>query len=166
MTLLCPYYVVLNYNTKSVTLEIPGWEKLEWEGVYKPKQAKIISSIRASKLVEQGCLAYLAHIRDVEIEAPSIEFIHVVSEFSKVFPNDFPVMSSDRDIDVCIDLEPGTRPISIPPYCMALTELRALKTQIQELLDKGFIRPSASPWGATIFSKIDLRSSYHQLKLL
>ncbi|WMV59720.1 hypothetical protein MTR67_053105 [Solanum verrucosum] len=52
MTWLSPYYVVLNCNTKSVTLEIPGWEKLEWEGVYKPKQTKIISSIRASKLVE------------------------------------------------------------------------------------------------------------------
>ncbi len=51
MTWLSPYYVVFNCNTKFVTLEIPGREKLEWEGVYKPKQAKIISSIRARKLV-------------------------------------------------------------------------------------------------------------------
>ncbi|WMV24965.1 hypothetical protein MTR67_018350 [Solanum verrucosum] len=82
----------------------------------------------------------------------------------------------DRDIDFCIDLEPGTRPISIHPYRMALTELRELKAQIQELLDKGFIRPSASRCsapvlfvkkrdddlfdqlqGASVFSKIDLR---------
>jgi len=53
-------------------------------------------------------------------------------------------MPLDRDIDFCIDLKPGTRPISIPPYHMAPTELRELKVQIQELLDKGFIRPSAS----------------------
>ena len=55
MTWLSPYYVVLNCNTKFVTLEIPKREKLEWEGVYKPKQAKIISSIWARKLVGQGC---------------------------------------------------------------------------------------------------------------
>ncbi|WMV42383.1 hypothetical protein MTR67_035768 [Solanum verrucosum] len=74
-------------------------------------------------------------------------------------------MPLDRDIDFCIDLEPGTRPISIPPYRMAPTELREVKAQIQELLDKGFIRPIASPWGASVLSKIDLRSDYHQLKI-
>ncbi|KAH0673662.1 hypothetical protein KY284_024749 [Solanum tuberosum] len=80
MTWLSPYYVVLNCNTKSVTLKILGREKLEWEGVYKPKQAKIISSIRARKLVGQGCLPYLAHIRDADVETPSIESIPVVPE--------------------------------------------------------------------------------------
>ncbi|KAH0745921.1 hypothetical protein KY285_007578 [Solanum tuberosum] len=86
-----------------------------------------------------------AHVRDVEIEAPSIGSIPVISEFSEVFPNDLPAMPPDRDIDFCIDLELGTRPISIRPYRMAPAELRELKAQIQELLDKGFIRPSASP---------------------
>ncbi|WMV09679.1 hypothetical protein MTR67_003064, partial [Solanum verrucosum] len=119
-------------------------------GVYKPKQAKIISSIRARKLVGQGCLAYLAHIGDVEVESPSIESIRVVSEFREVFPNDLPGMPHDKDIDFCIDLEPGTHPISVPPYRMAPTKLRELKAQVQELLDKGFIRPSASPWGAPV----------------
>ena len=59
-------------------------------------------------------------------------------------------MLPDRDIDICIDLEPSPRPISIPPYGMAPAELRELKAQLQELLSKGFIRPSASPWGAPI----------------
>ncbi|WMV26669.1 hypothetical protein MTR67_020054 [Solanum verrucosum] len=116
-----------------------GEEKLEWEGVYKSKQAKIISSIRARKLVGQDCLAYLAylaHNRDVEIESPSIESILVVSEFREVFPTDLPSMPPYRDINFCIDLEPGTHPISISPYCMAPAELRELKAQIQELLDK------------------------------
>ncbi|WMV32245.1 hypothetical protein MTR67_025630 [Solanum verrucosum] len=117
-------------------IEVPGREKLEWEGVYKPKPAKIISSIRARKLVGQGCLAYLSHIRDVEVESPSIESIHVVSEFREVFPTDLHGMPPDRDIDFYINLEPGPLPISIPPYCMAPTELRELKAQIQELLDK------------------------------
>ncbi|WMV50634.1 hypothetical protein MTR67_044019, partial [Solanum verrucosum] len=139
-------------------------EKLEWEGVYKPKQAKFISSIRPRKLVRKGCLAYLAHIRDVEVESPSIESIHVVSEFREVYPTDLPSMPLDRDIDFCIDLEPSTRPISIPPYRMAPVELREL-AQIQELLDKGFIRPNASLWGASVFSKFDLWYDYHQLKI-
>ena len=60
--------------------------------MYKPNQVKIISSIRASKKVEQGCLDYLAHVRDVEMEATSVGSIPVVSEFSKVFPNDLPGM--------------------------------------------------------------------------
>ena len=64
-----------------------------------------------------------------------------------MFPVDLPGMPPDRDIDFCIDLEPGNRPISIPPYRMAPAELRKLKAQLQELLSKGFIRPSASPWG-------------------
>ena len=67
-----------------------------------------------------------------------------------MFTADLPGMPPDRDIDFCIDLEPGTRPISIPPYRMAPAELRELKAHLQELLGKGFIRPSASPWGAPV----------------
>ncbi|XP_070014428.1 uncharacterized protein [Nicotiana sylvestris] len=59
-------------------------------------------------------------------------------------------MSPDRDIDFGIDLIPGTQPISIPPYRIAPTELKKLKEQLQELLDKGFIRPNVLPWGAPI----------------
>ena len=66
--------------------------------MYKPNQVKIISFIRASKLVEQGYLAYLAHVGDVKIEAPSIGSILVVSEFNEVFPNDFLGVPPDRDI--------------------------------------------------------------------
>ncbi|WMV54684.1 hypothetical protein MTR67_048069 [Solanum verrucosum] len=73
---------------KSVTLEILGREKLEWEGVYKPKASKVISFIRDKKLVGQGCLAYFPHIQDVDVESPSIKSILVVSEFNVVFPTD------------------------------------------------------------------------------
>ncbi|WMV37209.1 hypothetical protein MTR67_030594 [Solanum verrucosum] len=73
---------------------------------------------------------------DFEVESPSIKSIPVVLEIREVFPTDLPDMPPDRDIDFCIDLKTGTHPISIPPYCMALVELRDLKSQIQELLDK------------------------------
>ncbi|XP_069145658.1 uncharacterized protein [Solanum lycopersicum] len=63
---------------------------------------------------------------------------------------DLPGMPPDRDIDFCIDLEPSTRSISIPPYRIAPAELRELKAQLQELLGKSFIIPSASPWGAPV----------------
>ena len=69
----------------------------------------------------------------------------IVHEFLDVFPADLLGMPPDREMDFCIDLELGTRPISIPPYRMAPAELRELKAQLQELLSKGFIRPSASP---------------------
>ncbi|WMV59012.1 hypothetical protein MTR67_052397, partial [Solanum verrucosum] len=98
----------------------------------------------SSMNVGQGRLAYLAHIQDVEVESPSIESIPMMSEFREVFPTDLPGMPPDRDIYFCINLETRTRPISIPPYRMALAELRELKAQIQYLFDKGFIRPSAS----------------------
>ncbi|WMV54667.1 hypothetical protein MTR67_048052 [Solanum verrucosum] len=87
---------------------------------------------------------------DVDARSPSIESIHVVSEFKEVFPTDVPGIPLDREIDFCIDLESGTQPISIPPYRMTPVDLRELKVQIQELLDKGFICPSASEWGALV----------------
>lgn len=69
----------------------------------------------------------------------------MVSEFSEVFPNDLSGMPPERDIDFYIYLKSGTHPISIHLYRMAPTELRALKSQIEDLLDMGFIPPSASP---------------------
>ena len=87
----------------------------------------------------------MAHLRDYTTQVPSIEEVSIVREFLDVFTADLPGMPPDRDIDFCIDLEPGTRPISIPSYRIAPAELRELKAQLQELLRKGFIRPSASP---------------------
>ena len=93
----------------------------------------------------------MEHLRDDITQVPSIESVLIVREFLDVFPADLPGMTPDRDIDFCIDIEPGTHPISIPPHRMALAELRELKAQLQQLLNKGFIRPSASPWGAPVF---------------
>lgn len=67
-----------------------------------------------------------------------------------MFPTKLSSMPPDRDIDFCIDLEIGTHIIFIPSYRMALAELSKLKARIQELLDKGFIRPSVSKWGAFV----------------
>ena len=87
---------------------------------------------------------------DTRKEALKLDDIPVVREFSDVFPKDLPGIPIDREIEFSIDLLPGTSPISKAPYRMALTELKELKEQLQELLEKGFIRPSASPWGAPV----------------
>jgi hypothetical protein len=76
--------------------------------------------------------------------------IRTVSEYPDVFPEELPGMPPDREIEFVIELVPGTAPIFKRPYRMAANQLAKLKEQLQELLDKRYIRPSASPWGAPI----------------
>ncbi|PHT43055.1 Formin-like protein 1 [Capsicum baccatum] len=100
----------------------------------------------ARKLIERGCLSFLSHIRNTNVVSPpSLDSVCVVREFMDVFPTDLPGIPPDLDIDFSIDVELSTKPISIPPYRMALTELKELNDQLEELLYKGFIRPSVSP---------------------
>nr|XP_008358371.1 uncharacterized protein LOC103422113 [Malus domestica] len=79
-----------------------------------------------------------------------VEDIRVVQHFVDVFPDDLPGLPPNREVEFTIDLIPGTNPISLTPYRMAPAELRELKTQLQELVDKGFIQLSTSPWGAPV----------------
>jgi hypothetical protein len=73
--------------------------------------------------------------------------IRTVSEFLDVFPEELPGMPPDREIEFVIELVPATAPIFKRPYGMAANQLAKLKEQLQELLDKGYIHPSVSPWG-------------------
>jgi len=76
--------------------------------------------------------------------------IPVVHEFEDVFPVKVPSLPPSREVEFSIDLVPGTGLVSMAPYQMALTELVELKSQIEELLGKQFIRPSTSPWGVPV----------------
>lgn len=71
-------------------------------------------------------------------------------EFLEVFPNDLLSIPQDWEVNCCIDFDPGTQPISIPPYRMSQKKLRELKSLLQELLEKGFICPSAFSWGVQV----------------
>jgi hypothetical protein len=81
--------------------------------------------------------------------AKSIEEIPVVREFPDVFLDDLSGMPPERDIEFKIELQPGTAPVAKNPYKMTREELAKLKIQLNDLLDKGYIRSSSSPWGCT-----------------
>jgi hypothetical protein len=76
-----------------------------------------------------------------------LDEIPVVCEYPDVFPDELPGMPLDRDVEFVIELQPGTAPISKQPYRIPPKELAELKNQLHELLDKGYTRPSSSPWG-------------------
>ncbi|XP_070010329.1 uncharacterized protein [Nicotiana sylvestris] len=105
-------------------------------------------------MIKKGCIYHLVLVTDTNVEALSLESVPVVNEFSGVFPDELPGIPPDREIDFGIDVIPGTQPISIPPYRMAPTELKKLNEQLKDLLEKGFIQPSVSPWGAPVLEGI------------
>nr|GFA01799.1 hypothetical protein [Tanacetum cinerariifolium] len=100
---------------------------------------------------------FLDTIHDTTSDVPSIHDQPIVFEFPDVFPDELPGIPSVREVEFSIELIPGVEPISKAPYRMALIELKELKDQLQELLERGFIRPSVSPWGAP--------SGYHRLRV-
>ncbi|XP_070054641.1 uncharacterized protein [Nicotiana tomentosiformis] len=97
-------------------------------------------------MINKGCIYHLVRVTDTDTEAPILESVPVVNEFSEIFPDEILGIPPNRYIDVMPDMQP----ISISPYRMAPTELKELKEKLKDLLEKGFIRPSVSPWGASV----------------
>ncbi|GJZ33471.1 hypothetical protein Tco_0578907 [Tanacetum coccineum] len=171
---------------------------------------KIVSCIKAQKYIEKGCELFLAQVTEQESKGKRLEDVPVIRDFPEVFPEELPGLPPPRQVEFRIDLIPGATPVARAPYRLAPIEMKELSKQLQELLEKGFIRPSSSPWGApvlfvkkkdgsfrmcidyrelnkltiknryplpriddlfdplqgsSVYSKIDLRSGYHQLRI-
>ncbi|KAL0537071.1 hypothetical protein IC582_026041 [Cucumis melo] len=210
MDWLAANHASIDCSCKEVAFNPPSMASFKFNGEGSRSLPKVISAMRASKLLSQGTWSILASVvdtREVDV-SPSSE--PVVRDYPDVFSEEFPGLPPHREIEFAIELELGTVPISRAPYRMAPAELKELKVQLQKLLDKGFTRPSVSPWGApvlfvkkkdgsmrlcidyrelnkvtvknkyplpriddlfdqlqraTVFSKIDFRSGYHQLRI-
>ncbi|XP_073152831.1 uncharacterized protein [Henckelia pumila] len=107
--------------------------------------------MQAKKLVHDGFEEFLASVSLTELPVrPGISDVDLVRDFEDVFPDKVAGIPPDIEVEFSIDLIPGIVPISKAPYRLAPIEMKELKEQIQELLDKGFIRPSFSPWGALV----------------
>ncbi|KAK4403215.1 Transposon Ty3-G Gag-Pol polyprotein [Sesamum angolense] len=131
-------------------IESSGKPKVVFVGDRQVVPVCVISAIEARVLMLEGCEAYLAHVIDAKKVNPTLEEIPVVRDFSEVLPDDLPGLPPHREVDFTIEILPGVAPISITPYRMASVELQDLKKQLEELLKKGFVRPSTSPWGAPV----------------
>ncbi|XP_052193963.1 uncharacterized protein LOC127802285 [Diospyros lotus] len=209
MDFLTKYNATLDCKDKTVCLRA-GDLNIKFQGQKRASDQTWISALKAEKLLRQGARGYLSCVLEKGTEPLKIEEVRIVREFRDVFPDELPGLPPRREIEFAIEIVPGAGQVSIPPYKMAPAELRELKTQLQELLDKGFIRPSMSPWGAPVlfvkkkdgslrmcvdyrqlnkitiknkyplprieelfdqlqgakvFSKIDLRSGYYQLRI-
>ncbi|KAL0534251.1 hypothetical protein IC582_028540 [Cucumis melo] len=210
MDWLAANHASIDCSRKEVTFNPPSRPSFKFKGEGSRSLPQVISAIRASKLLSQSTWGILASVVDTREADVSLSSEPVVRDYPDVFPEELPGLPPHREVEFAIELEPGTVPISRAPYRMAPAELKELKVQLQELLDKGFIRPSVSPWGApvlfvkkkdgsmrlcidyrelnkvtvknryplpriddlfdqlqgaTVFSKIDLRSGYHQLRI-
>ncbi|GJU91422.1 hypothetical protein Tco_1303845 [Tanacetum coccineum] len=131
----------------------------------------VISYSKDQEYMAKGCQVFLAQISAKEegdkSEGKQIKDVPIVRDFPEVFPEDLPGLPLARPVELQIDLIPGAVYVARAPYQLAPSEMKELSEQLQEISDKGFIRPSSSPWGAPILfvKKKDVTKSAHFLPI-
>jgi hypothetical protein len=133
MDWLSKYKVLINCAKKFVKLTTPEGKEMEF----------VAEPVVTAKGVAN-------HAKVNQLDASQGFEVPVVNEFPDVFPEELPDMPPDRDIEFVIELKPGTTHIYKTPYRMATPELAELMEHIKELLEKGFIHPTSSPWGTLV----------------
>ncbi|XP_073318098.1 uncharacterized protein [Primulina huaijiensis] len=150
MDWLFSHGAVIDFRQRSVSVRLPSLKPFVFEAARHQQMPHVSSCLCARKIMRRSCQAFLARIVSVfELVEQRIEDVDVVREFFGVFPVDVSAIPPDREVEFSIELIPGIVPIS--KACqLAPAEMKELKDQIQDLLDKGFICPSFFPWGAPV----------------
>eukprot|EP00253_Pinus_taeda_P012199 PITA_12199 len=146
------HWSLVNCKTKTIYYKDDLGQQQELQGIKHPVQIRPITASQLAKCLRKKCQIYTIQVgyANQKDKISALDGIPVVQEFVDVFPEEVPGLPPKRDIDFTIELTPGAAPVSRAPYRMSVPELTELKMQLQALLDKNYIRPSVSPWGAPV----------------
>nr|GEX20944.1 putative reverse transcriptase domain-containing protein [Tanacetum cinerariifolium] len=149
MDWLSKNHVKILCDEKVVHIPIDG-ETLIIRGDRSKTRMNLISCIKTERYISRGCQIFMIQVLEKKSDEKRLEDIPVVKEFSYIFPKDLPGLPPVRQVEFQIDLIPGTKHVARSPYRLAPLEMQELSNQLQELIDRDFIRPSTSPWGAPV----------------
>ncbi|XP_073057206.1 uncharacterized protein [Primulina eburnea] len=151
MDWLSTYRAVIDCVAKTVRFPSKHGDSRVFTRTGTSLSLSFISCLQMQRMLVKGCHGFLALVVDITREgSENVSDIDIVRDYPDVFADDVSGLPPDREVEFVIDIVPGTTPISKAPYRMAPTEMKEFKSQLQELLDNGFIRPSSSPWGAPV----------------
>jgi len=150
MDWLAAYNAKVVCKKKVVEIDAPDGSHIIVRGERNFQSIPVVSIAKARATLSKGGMAYVAYVALTDSKKAELKDVAIVREYPDVFPDELPGLPPERQVEFVIDLVPGAIPIAKAPYRLAPTEMNELMMQLQELLDRGFIRPSFSPWGAPI----------------
>lgn len=146
MDWLSPNEAVIDYELQLVIVWTPSGGCLVIQGERPQRGPTLCSVARARRYLQQGCAGYVAYVIDTRDKGkPTVDDVPVVREYLDVFLKDLSGIPPERQVEFRIDLVPGVAPIAKAPHWLVPPEMQEFYVQPQELIDKGFIKPSSSP---------------------